>query len=363
MTTPTRNQAGFSLIELMVAMVVTLIVTGAIYGLLAGGQSAFRREPEMSERQQNTRLAMAMIEQDIGAAGVGLPPFTQIFSPALDGIGPNGQDGLEIVVGSPGCPLTDLCVRSADNGTNLVVETKIDLPNCAGVTAGAPLPTLGALRFSNGGAFNLAFIGPVRNLGINGAACTAAPGGGGPSPFGVVLNLDFGPVPLGWKHIQVDPVPALTPVSFVPVQVVRYIVATDPTDASNPGDPNFLHLWRSVTGGRSAADWANPTAPPGPEWQLVARGINDLQITYVDGTGQVAEPQMITAVPQWDRLVRQVNVTLFSRVAGLNIAGFTGTDGSDPNQIRLGQLVSQVAPRATLLALQDADPATAFRWK
>ena len=55
MTAPTRDQAGFSLIELMVAMVVTLIVTGAIYGLLAGGQSAFRREPQLADRQQNTR--------------------------------------------------------------------------------------------------------------------------------------------------------------------------------------------------------------------------------------------------------------------------------------------------------------------
>ena len=71
MTAPTRDQAGFSLLELMVAMVVTLIVTGAIYGLLAGGQSAFRREPQLSERQQNTRLAMSLLEQDIGAGGSG----------------------------------------------------------------------------------------------------------------------------------------------------------------------------------------------------------------------------------------------------------------------------------------------------
>ena len=33
----TRDERGFSLVELTVALVVTLIVTGAIYGLLAGG--------------------------------------------------------------------------------------------------------------------------------------------------------------------------------------------------------------------------------------------------------------------------------------------------------------------------------------
>ena len=31
---PARPDAGFSLIELMVALVVTLIVSGAVYGLL-----------------------------------------------------------------------------------------------------------------------------------------------------------------------------------------------------------------------------------------------------------------------------------------------------------------------------------------
>ena len=50
-----RQQRGFSLVELMVAMTVTLIVSGAIYGLLTSGSSAFRREPEVADRQQNIR--------------------------------------------------------------------------------------------------------------------------------------------------------------------------------------------------------------------------------------------------------------------------------------------------------------------
>jgi prepilin-type N-terminal cleavage/methylation domain-containing protein len=74
MTREARSgQSGFSLIELTVAMVVTLIVTGAIYGLLAGGQSAFRREPELSDRQQNIRVAMDVIMKDIASAGAGHP--------------------------------------------------------------------------------------------------------------------------------------------------------------------------------------------------------------------------------------------------------------------------------------------------
>lgn len=365
MTAPTRNQAGFSLLELMVAMVVTLIVTGAIYGLLAGGQSAFRREPQLTERQQNTRIAMSLLEQDIGAAGVGLPAFAQVFTPGLDGGG--GPDAIEIVVGLPACPLTELCVRQPDVGNTIVVETKIDVSACAGVTALGG-PGLGALRF--GGANpNQAIIGVVTNLGNPGNACAAAGSAG--NAFGVTLSLDFAAGPALWRPFGVaGPVPAAFagPAGgvtgfFVPVQVVRYIVATDPNDASNPGDPNFLHLWRSVTGGRSAGDnWAAPQPAPGPEWQLVARGINDLQVTYVDGTAQLDEPQPIDALASWSQMVRQVNVTLSSRVAGMNIAGFTGQDETDPTQIRLGQLTSQVAPRAALLALQDT-ASGAFQWK
>ena len=41
-----QGASGFSLIELTIAMVVTLIVSGAIFGLLTGGKTAFRREPE-----------------------------------------------------------------------------------------------------------------------------------------------------------------------------------------------------------------------------------------------------------------------------------------------------------------------------
>jgi hypothetical protein len=158
------------------------------------------------------------------------------------------------------------------------------------------------------------------------------------------------------------------PASIVPVQVVRYTIATDPNDPTNPNDPNFRHLWRSATGAREATDWnavddvEDGETPPGPTWQLVARGINDLQVSYVDRDGQLDEPRVFATVNDWAFIVRQVNVTLSSRVAQAMISGFTTADTSDPNQIRLGQLASQIAPRAGLIALQNA-PADTDKWK
>ena len=67
------KERGFSLVELMVAMTVTLIVSGAIYGLLTSGSNAFRREPELADRQQNIRVAMDLISRDVYNAGASCP--------------------------------------------------------------------------------------------------------------------------------------------------------------------------------------------------------------------------------------------------------------------------------------------------
>src|SRR5437773_2228289 len=76
----TGPETGFSLIELMVAMLITLIVSGAIFGLLSSGHSAFRREPELSDRQQSIRLAMDVISRDVVNAGANMPAFVQVFT-------------------------------------------------------------------------------------------------------------------------------------------------------------------------------------------------------------------------------------------------------------------------------------------
>ena len=90
MKTADPGQAGFSLIELLVAMAMTLIVSGAIFGLLTGGQNAFRREPELTDRQQNIRIAMDAISRDIANAGGGMPLVSQVFTHTDDPLaGPN----------------------------------------------------------------------------------------------------------------------------------------------------------------------------------------------------------------------------------------------------------------------------------
>ena len=235
MKTALKHESGFSLIELMIAMVVTLIVTGAIYGLLAGGNSAFRREPELADRQQNARVAMAMIANDITNAGMGLPPFVQVFAAGLDGIGPNGEDGLEIIVGLPQCPAAPVCARGADvggvAGNVAVIDTPIALSACFGlpepagpVAAGTPPTRLGAALFPAIGSPSFALIGPVTNDG--GTNCGAAVTATGTR---VSVQTDSGPA--WWRTLQAAVAPVGPPQSVVPLEVIRYAIAPDPSDA------------------------------------------------------------------------------------------------------------------------------------
>src|SRR5512138_3935788 len=78
-----RAEHGFSLIELLIAMVVTLIVSGTVVSLLAEGNKAFRIQPDLTERQQNIRVAMDTIMRDVANAGASLPMATQVFARRL----------------------------------------------------------------------------------------------------------------------------------------------------------------------------------------------------------------------------------------------------------------------------------------
>jgi hypothetical protein len=141
--------------------------------------------------------------------------------------------------------------------------------------------------------------------------------------------------------------------------------------ANNPDplDPVPV-LWRSVTGRYDRLGAFPPGAAlgtPGSPWQMVARGIEDLQVEYRGGAipatwsnsppvmpiGVCGAPDGCLAPGPFQALVREVRVTLSARTTAPILQG--GMDpaagGVGPRAIR-GQLVSGVQPRATLWALQ-----------
>ncbi len=136
-------------------------------------------------------------------------------------------------------------------------------------------------------------------------------------------------------------------------RIARYRVAPDP----DPSDP-VPSLWRSETG-RYAADGSVALEPGEPgftvansPWQLVARGIEDMQIEYLDGNGLWSNEPSVVVTNDWTTLVRQVRITLSARVTAQNLQGETTAGGGGaPNAIR-GQLTTVITPRPTFNELQ-----------
>jgi prepilin-type N-terminal cleavage/methylation domain-containing protein len=343
-----RTESGFSLIELMVAMVVTLIVSGAIYGLLASGQSAFRREPELSDRQQNIRIALAMIEQDITNAGLNLGSFTQVFARNLN----NDPDELEMMVADAACPPVLVCSYTYTGASPATVELMTPAPACFGLDALVPRPAAVAFRDASG-RYDRTLVGPALDLGAPGVC-------GGTNLEGRRVNVATNAAPAGWQPVGGIPATITDPASgilLVPLDIVRYRVFDDAD-----GVPS---LWRSTTAGRSGALYENETDPPSDEWQLVARGIEDFQVRYgsVDGAGlevEDDEPPVVAALNDYNPIVRRVRVMLQARATAANLAGST-VDPIGPDAPR-GQLTTIVSPRNALLALQYS-PNALNQWK
>jgi type II secretory pathway pseudopilin PulG len=336
------NQSGFSLVELIIAMLVTMIVSGAIFGLLSGGNTAFRREPELSDRQQNIRVAMDLIQKDIGTAGMEMSDFVQAFTqgdgpsgapaPPLNGLGPLGPNGensdfLQIFGNTGECP----SAKAEPNATGVVVRMMELFPNCY------HLPGLVMLVGEPGAT-------PPYAVGV------ACPRGGGPGSGDcgaeACANFPPGQAP-NYNLPGGDQIPDPLAI-MLPVQVVRYEIRVDAE-----GVPN---LWRSPQGNIAAAA-GGPACGAGNElsdgWQLVAKGIEDMQVKYTMASGVTADTPALVEDGNYDTLVKEVRVTLTARSEAANlVGGKNGTNNPDP-KIR-GSMTSVSTPRAALFVLSKA---------
>lgn len=366
MTSASRSDAkGFSLVELLIAMLVTLIVSGAIYGLLAGGQSAFRREPELVERQQNVRLAMNLIMRDIANAGSGMPSFMQTFTRNLnacsgcpDGGAPMGLDGnrtdeLEIITNDATRDNEPVC-NNPGNGNSVNIRLVRGRSPIGSLTPVMIIFDDGTWTFRNvldtsnpnTGAgsclagddhvnLDLRPGGDTSGWNTSGGICKPTPTGLGNagSPTDCVLGGTVcGTSTTACPNFPTDGPPCCTVVLIGFAEIVRYRIRDDAS-----GVP--------VLQRRTSADLSGT-------WQTVASGIEDLQVQYTQANGTViteapGAPQVTPG--DFGSIITQAQVTLASRSEAQNIQGMT-TDASLRDAIR-GRLVSAGSPRSALVAL------------
>lgn len=71
------RRAGFTLLELMVALAIGTIVVATMYTLSGSSARAFQTQQRISQLQLQTRLALERVRRDVSAAGVGGTPDSQ----------------------------------------------------------------------------------------------------------------------------------------------------------------------------------------------------------------------------------------------------------------------------------------------
>jgi prepilin-type N-terminal cleavage/methylation domain-containing protein len=380
MRTESRDpQAGFSMVELTVAMLITLIVSGAIYALIVSGGNSFRREPALTDRQQNARVALDMVSRDVLSAGQGTPPklaWIQLFRRGLNAAGPNvsyampngeRSDILQLIGNDGSCPDMTVC---AMKGASMTTQSR--LPSCFG------MPGL-VLAWDDKG-HDAVLFGCVPGKGTNNASHCDGGNENNPdnSPNGHVVypkgQSDFNPP--GGKIT--DPMPCVDaggspanncpewePTGISPVVVVRYEIRVD--------SDNVPNLWRSPFAGQdvSAAlekgQCKSDDPGLGDGWEMIARGIEDFQIRYMSQSDYEADPAgdtwldepPITVDNDYGTIVRQVELTLHARTVGENRLQGEGTKNG-VTAVR-GQVRTVVTPRAALLALSLASPEPKYK--
>lgn len=82
-------EAGFSLIEMLIATAILVIVTGSIFAIVNPAHGTFQAQPEVSDMQQRLRVAVDAIQRDLIMAGAGtysgsgVGALGNFFSPIL----------------------------------------------------------------------------------------------------------------------------------------------------------------------------------------------------------------------------------------------------------------------------------------
>jgi hypothetical protein len=250
-------------------------------------------------------------------------------------------DVLEIVSTDEQCPVQSVCSAITPGTAGLYITRE-------GVPATMRLPGLALL--TDGASF---VVQPAQPVSAGVVQCASGSARNGNLTLGVLPDA-FRPPAAALPQPNTAPwPPVIAPTIFLyQGRVVRYRIAP----SNDPNDPGPA-LWRSETGrydssGAIALEPGMSGFPGGSSpWELVARGIEDLQIEYMPGDLLWHNLPPVSTANDWTSLVRQVRITLSARASAANLQGQTTAGGGAPDAVR-GQLSTTVAPRAAFNELQ-----------
>ncbi|MEW6208063.1 MAG: hypothetical protein AB1631_06835 [Acidobacteriota bacterium] len=113
-----KDERGFSLPELLLAVFLTVGLMGAIFALTNQNQQVFVTESSVTEMNQNIRTAVDLLTRDIQSAGMGMPRVNGSFPAVYYKDGANGApDEILILNGDPFAPFTEISSQTQSAGS------------------------------------------------------------------------------------------------------------------------------------------------------------------------------------------------------------------------------------------------------
>ncbi|TDI34594.1 MAG: hypothetical protein E2P02_29805 [Acidobacteria bacterium] len=313
----TQNSAsearGFSVIEILIALVITMVVMASVFMLLRKGQDSFEREPEVTDMTASARAGLMRVSQDLMVAGFNTPANMAVMW--LDGGGKN-PDELTIVYADPEIPVSRpvSCVSNDGMLCDTIGASTVLQIDAASFS---PMPlvmesayqegmTLFALQGPNGdpacdhvepGITRFEILAPPKCTGAGGATTTANHCG--------TLSLKHSPSEAAALHatdiFQHD-------VSLACAVVGRFHIAQYRVNPLPPADSPTLER-------RDLA--------LSEEWIPVSSNIENLQLQYAQGMSQLYEdePSLVPMGHDPESFITRVRVSVSGRSASTNLPG------------------------------------------
>lgn len=141
-----QSERGLSAIELLVATVMMVTITGAVFQLMNPVQGTFKAQPEVSDMQQRMRVGAESLYRDLVMAGAGsyLGPgagaLSYFFAPIMpyNGLGANGDqtkgvyyrtDAITLVYVPPTPSQTTISAAMPPQSSEIKVNPQPNCPN------------------------------------------------------------------------------------------------------------------------------------------------------------------------------------------------------------------------------------------
>lgn len=304
---------GFTLVELMIALLLGSLLTIALIGFFVYGNRSYRQDDQVSKLQDELRFAMSQITRDLEMAGF----WASILDPSNISLDANltldGDCGPAVVGPMPGTPAATWVygdrqpIAYADNATP--AQANAAFP-CIGIDE-FPLATA-AGRIGNPDvvavkrvASELSYAVDAGDIDLLGDGDAATPEDMTPSLVylqsngftGILFRLNNAP-------------PAASPLA--PYEYWRYrpTVYYIRNYTDNPGDgvPSLCRKVIAVAG-------ATPSLTDAASTECLATGVEDLQVEYGIDTDADAAPNYYSSTPNAGELTQlaAARVTLLAR--------------------------------------------------